>query len=117
MKTLLTTGIFIVILIVVTIAAHAAKDKKNFTYKASLMSSKGYWILQESKENSKQVIVMYYTNQHELVEKETRSKRNADIRRKKVLRSLKRTLEEALDWAEPISWNTVSGSGYKLAVR
>ena len=117
MKTLLTTGLFIVILIVVTIAAQAAKDKKSYTYKASLMSSKGYWILQESRQNPKQVIVMYYSNRHELVEKEFRSKKNADISRKKVLRSLKRTLEEALDWAEPISWNTVTGSGNKLAAR
>ena len=60
---------------------------------------------------------MYYNNKHELIEKEIRSKKDADINRKKVLRSLKRTLEEALDWAEPISWNSVIGGNHSITMR
>lgn len=117
MKKILTAGLLAASLLVVTMAVQAEGKSKNYHYKPSLMSTKGYWVLQQSEQNPKQVIVMYYNNKHELIEKEIRSKKDADINRKKVLRSLKRTLEEALDWAEPISWNSVIGGNHSITMR
>jgi hypothetical protein len=118
MKKFLSAGLLVALLFVVTSAVQASgESKKNYPYKPSLMSTKGYWVIHESTQNPKQVIVMYYNNKHELVEKEIRTKRNADTSRKKVLRSLKRTLEEALDWAEPISWDSVLGLEHTVTAR
>jgi len=84
-----------------TIVLDASAGRTNNQLRSSFISTKGYWVVKDAG-NTKQVTVLYFTNANELVRKETRLKRNADLGRKRNLRSLKRSLEEAIEWAKPI---------------
>ena len=99
MKKFLIAGIIVAFLFINVFDATARKTSQ---YCSSLVSNKGYWVLKYAGTNAKQVTVLYFNNTNELIRKETRLKRNADLTRKKVLRSLKRSLEEAVEWAQPI---------------
>ena len=91
------------ILIVAYTSCFAKEDKSAAAkFRPSLVSRKGYWVIEQDTKNEKQVMVLYYNNENSLVRKETRPKKKADTRKAKVMRSLKRSLEEAIDWAEPI---------------
>ena len=91
------------VLVIATISCYAKEDKTSAAkFRPSLVSRKGYWVIEQDTKNEKQVVVLFYNNENSLVRKETRPKKKADIRKAKVLRSLKRSLEEAIEWAEPL---------------
>jgi hypothetical protein len=103
MKKLLMALSLAAVFIVASTACYAKEDKSGTAkFRPSLISRKGYWVIEQGTKNDKQVVVLYYNNENCLVRKETRSKKRADTRKAKVMRSLKRSLEEAIDWAEPI---------------
>jgi hypothetical protein len=97
-------AVLFVILFLQNATCTYSREEKGRTarYRPALVSKKGYWVIREDSSSPKRVTVFYYANNNGLVRKETRSRRQADIRRAKVMRSLKKSLAEALDWAEPI---------------
>lgn len=103
MKKLLTAAACITLFLATAHASFATPKKETgVKFRPSLLSKKGFWVIEQNPNNEKLVVVLYYNNQRDLVRKEIRTKRNADTRKAKVMRSLKRSLEEALDWAEPL---------------
>ena len=101
MKKFLFAGL-VVGLIVSSFSEALASGKTKNQSRESPISKKGYWVIQQAEKNASQVNISYYDNANNLIRKETRSKKKADISRKKVIRSLKRSLEEAVECAEPI---------------
>ena len=101
MKQLLTAFLVVIFLCVSFFNASAGK-KTTSQYGTHYVSGKGYWVVKDAGTTTQKVTVLYFNNQNELIRKETRLKRNADLNRKKVLRSLKRSLEEAIEWSQPI---------------
>ena len=84
------------------IAFGESGKKSTAKVRPALLSRKGYWVIEEDPKNENQVLVFYYNNAGELVRKEARSRRKANTSKPKVMRSLKRSLEEAIEWAEPL---------------
>lgn len=91
------------VLITATTSCYAKEDKTSVAKtRPSLLSHKGYWVIEQDNKNKKLVVVMYYNNANSLVRKETRTRKKADTSKAKVMRSLKRSLEEAIEWSEPL---------------
>jgi hypothetical protein len=68
-------------------------------------ASKGYWVIQQIAGITDKVVVLFYNEKNELVKKEWRSIEQADINKHKVVRSLKRSLNEALKMQSDDYWN------------
>lgn len=80
----------------------ASGGNKKARNPVSRITQKGYWVVEKTGKKDQLVIVWYYNNANDLLKKEIRPKRKDNIGRPKVRRSLNRSLEEALAWAEPI---------------
>jgi len=63
---------------------------------AQTENAKGNWLIQTIPGISNRVLVLYFNEKNELIKKEWRSLDEADISKGKVVRSLKRSLHEAL---------------------
>ncbi len=90
--------IFVLLSSFFDVSANPATKKE----RSNNIPARGFWIIKEMTTNKQLVTVLYYNNENHLIRKETRSKRYADTSRKKVVRSLKRSLVEAIDWTKPI---------------
>ena len=103
MKKLVIVLLLAFVFILENIKVFAGSDKKS-SAKAhpNLVSRKGFWVIEDDPKNEKKVLVFYYNNASELVRKETRPRRKVNVNKAKVMRSLKRSLEEAIEWAEPL---------------
>lgn len=63
------------------------------------VSEKGYWVMETNKNKPGKCIVYFYTNDHELVYKETMEGVSLNPEKRKIKMHLKRALENCIaDW-------------------
>ena len=84
-------------------AEPAAPQSETVTPKKEV--SKGYWVIQHISGIADKVIVLYYNNKNELVKKEWRSTEQADISKSRVVRSLRKSLQEVMNMPGDEYWN------------
>jgi hypothetical protein len=96
------TSVFVIAVLLSSFLNALANPKTKKDHRLSIAPARGFWVIKETPANKQLVTVLYYNNENHVVRKETRSKRFTNISRKKVLRSLNRSLEEAIDWCKPI---------------
>jgi DNA-directed RNA polymerase specialized sigma subunit len=86
-------------------AAEPAARQTETTTTEKKEAAKGYWVIQHIAGISDKVLVLYYNGKNELVKKEWRSAEQVDISKSRVVRSLKKSLQEAMNLETDEYWN------------